>query len=119
MSDELKELIRNEGKILWVYLSKSIKNDPEEEDKTETVFNPIPIRGLISDLTSSQMQWKTSGTQETQGKEIIINKKYRNTIEQAYKIKIGDDYYVGWKDNQGRTQIREEGDYIRLYVYRK
>ena len=64
------------------------------------------------------MAWKTPGVMEVQGKEIIVDKKYRNTIEQAYKIKIEDDEYVGWKDNSGKTQIREEGSYIRLYVYR-
>lgn len=119
MSEEYKDLIKEIGVTIWIWLGRQVSQDPEEQDKLDIVFNPIPIRALVSDLTSAQMTWKTSGTQEMQGKEIIVNKKYRNTIEQAYKIKIDDDYYVGWKDNQGRTQIREESDYIRLYVYRK
>jgi hypothetical protein len=119
MSDELKELLRINGEIIWVYLSKSIKQDPEEEDKKDIAYNPIPIRALVTDLTSASVQWKMPGISETQGKELVLNKKYKNTIEQAYKMTIDSDTYVGWKDSQGRTQIREESGYIRLYIYRK
>jgi len=116
---ELDELIKSNGKIIWLYLSKEISEDPEEESKTITVFNPITIRGLLNDLTSASVQWKMPGTGVVQGKEIVCDKKYRNTIEMAYKLKIDGNEYVGWKDNSGKTQIREEGSYIRLYIFRK
>lgn len=119
MADELKELIRQEGKIIYIYLSKEISVDPEEDDKLQVCYNPVSIKGLVSDLTSAQMSWKTPGLSETQGKEIICDKKYRNSIEQSFKLRIDGDEYVSWKDNSGKTQIREEGAYIRLYVYRK
>lgn len=117
--DELKELIRQEGKIIYIYLSKSVSQDPEEDDKLEICYNPITIRGLLNDLTSASVNWKMPGTGVVQGKEIVCDKKYRNTIEMAYKLKIDGNEYIGWKDNSGKTQIREEGSYIRLYIYRK
>jgi hypothetical protein len=117
--DELRELIRQEGKKIYIYISKSVKQDPEEEDTKDICFNPCVITGLFNELTSSQMTWKTTGTAPTQGGEIVVDKKYRTMLECAFKIVIDSVTYVGWKDNQGKTQIRQEGNYIRHYVYRK
>ena len=117
--EELKELIREQGKIIYLFLSKEVSQDPEEDDKIQICYNPIPIKGLVNDLTSASVQWKMPGTGVVQGKEVVCDKKYRNSIEQAYKLKIDGNEYVGWKDNSGKTQIREEGSYIRLYIYRR
>lgn len=119
MANELDDLINQEGINILVYLSKSISQDPEEDDKKDVTYNPIPIKALVTDLTSASVQWKMPGTGETQGKEILCDSKYRNTIEQAYKIVIGGDTYVGYKDNFGKAQIRTAGNYIRVYLYRK
>jgi hypothetical protein len=51
-------------------------------------------------------------------KEIMVEKKYRHALELSSKIKYEKDFYEGWRSN-GKMQIREEGDYVRVYIYIK
>lgn len=117
--EEYLDLFNEIGKIIYIYLGKEISQDPEEEDKKVVVYNPIPIKAIVTDLTSAQMTWKTPGLGEFQGKELLLENKWRNTIEQSYKIVIDGDEYVSWKDNSSKTQIRDDGSYIRLYIYKR
>jgi hypothetical protein len=117
--EELADLLKQQGKTILIYLGKEIKTDPEEESVSVTTFNPLPIKALVRDLTSSQMQWKMYGITTSQGKELICDKNYRNTIEQSHTIVIDGIKFTGWRDNFARMQIREEGNYIRVYVYQK
>ena len=60
------------------------------------------------------------GIRTSKAKELIIEKKYKNLIKASSKILIDGEYYYGWKDNVGnKLQIREQGEYIRIYVYIK
>jgi hypothetical protein len=117
--EEFVDIFNEIGKIIYIYLGQEISQDPEEEDKKVITYNPIPVKAIVNDLTSAQMSWKTPGLSEIQGKEIILENKWRNTIEQSYKIVIDTDEYVSWKDNSGKTQIRDDGSYIRLYIYKR
>lgn len=114
----LNEFFRDAGKNIRVYLATETENDPYEHTTDKTELSPIPIKAIVSDLVSSQSQWKLPGITTEKAKEIIIKKKHRNLIEQSYKIEIDNEIYNGWKV-AGRMQIREEGDFLRIYVYIK
>ena len=107
----------NSQKIL-IYPATTVQQDPYEKNIEVTCLNPLPVRAIVTDLTPTQMKWKSSGIIEEDGKEIIIEKKYRPLLEMSYKLKVGTKYYLGWKIN-GKMVIREEGNFLRIYIYRK
>ncbi len=117
--DEFKELIREIGKTVLVYLGVERSADPFEQNVTTTLISPIPIQAIVTDLTPTQVQWKMVGVTTNKAKEVIVPKSKRNLIEQSSKIVIDGDDYLGWRDNTGKMVIREVGDYIRIYCYSK
>ena len=112
----LNEFFRNAGKSIRVYLAQEIEIDPFEHTKEFTELSPIPIKAIVTDLIASQSEWKMPGITTAKSKEIIIKKKHRSLIEQSYRIEINGESYQGWKVH-GKMQIREEGDFLRIYVY--
>jgi len=117
--NELDELIQQEGQWIKVVLGKEIIIDPEEQTKKPILNNPIPIKAIVTDLTSAQLRWKMYGIETQQGKELIIDSRHRNLIEMSQKIIIDDVDYVGWRDDLGKMQIRQDGGYLKVYVYRR
>lgn len=116
--NELEELIRENGQYIYVFIFKEVLDDSEERNVTLTKLSPIPIKALVSDLTPTQMQWKTSGIVTSRAKEIICDSKHLNLILQSHKIEIDGNAYVGWKDNNKLVYKKIKG-YIQLYVYSK
>lgn len=114
----LNEFFREQGKTVRIYLATETIVDPYEKNVVETYLNPFPIKAIITDLIASQSQWKMSGIVTDKAKEIIIAKKYESLLLKSQKIKIGNDYYIGWRQN-GRLQYRIEGNFLRAYVYIK
>ena len=119
MANEFAELIKEEGKFIKVYLGKEVKADPFEENTNLVLINPIPVKCLITDLIASQIKWKMIGINADKAKELIIPKSKRPLMEISQEIEIEGDIYMGWRDNSGKMMIREQGDYIRVYVYIK
>ena len=109
--DELKTTIR-------VFIATETITDPDEKTKEYTVKSSIPIKGIVTDLVASQIQWKLPGIVTDDAKMIIIPKKHRGLIEASYKLKIDNKEYEGWRV-QGKLQIREEGEFLKIYVYRR
>jgi len=114
----MEELFREKSQKIRIYLATSTIDDPYEKNVKLKELNPFPIRAIVTDLTASSAQWKMIGIVADKSKEIIIEKKYRSLIEKSYKIEVNGDYYNGWRVS-GRMQIREEGDYCRIYIYIK
>lgn len=113
----MEYLFREESKKIKIYLATETETDPYEHTVEITKLNPLPIRALISDLTSSQLVWKMPGIETEKAKELIIEKKYRSLIEKSHLIEIDNEYYEGWKIN-GRMQIKQIGkNYLRIYAY--
>lgn len=119
MSNELDDLFSEISQTVLVFIGKEIKDDPEEESKTTTTFNPVPIQAIVTDLTSEQMKWKGFGIETGAGKELLMESKHKTLIQQSQKIVIDNIEYLGWRDNFGQTQIRTDGNYLRIYIYRK
>ncbi len=123
MKDPLDDVFSKEGKWIQVYLGIEAIQDPFEKNIISTNFNPIPVKALVADFTTAKAQWAMPGIKVSQIKEIYVQKKYRSLLEKSQKIEIRNsdkinESFEGWREN-GKMQIREEGEYLRVYVYSK
>ena len=114
----MEELFKEKSRTIRIYLTIETIDDPYEKNIKLTELNPIPIKAIVTDLIASSAQWKMAGIIVDKAKEIIIEKKYRSLLEKSYKIEVNEEFYNGWKVN-GLMQIREEGNYCRIYIYIK
>lgn len=114
----MKHVFDQFAKNIRVYLATETVVDPFEKNTELVHLNPLPIKALVTDLTASQAQWKMIGIIADKAKEIIIEKKYRSLIEKSAIIEVEGELYNGWKVNH-KLQIRQEGDYLRCYIYIK
>lgn len=112
----MDRVFRDHSRPIRLYMSIETQVDPIEKNVTHTELNPLPIKAIVTDMVSSQIQWKMPGIVTEKAKEVITKKKYKNMIEQTYKIEIDEEFYEGWRE-YGRLQIREEQGYIRFNVY--
>ena len=101
-----------------VYLATTSETDPYEHTVDITLLNPLPIKAIVTDLIDSKVRWSMPGIVTEKAKALIIQSKHRSLIEKSYRIQIGNDYYEGYKVN-GRMQISDQGDYVRVYCYVK
>lgn len=123
MKDPLDDLIEKEGQWLEVYMGIETIDDAFEKNVITTNINPISIKAFVSDQVASKAQWIMIGIKVSQIKEIYFAKKYRGLIEASQKIGLRNnhgstDYFEGWRENS-KMQIREEGEYLRVYIYSK
>ena len=114
----MENIFKEQSKCVKIYLGTETETDPYEHTIEETLLNPISIKAIITDLTTAKIQWAMPGIISDKAKEIIIRKKDRPKLEASRKLKIGSEYFEGWKVN-GMMQIREEGNFCRCYIYIK
>ena len=112
----IDDIFKEQGKCIKVYLAKETKVDPYEKNVELTYLAPITLRALVTDFTFSQIRYKMPGIETDKSKEIIVSKSKRSLLEKSQKIMIDGEFYEGWRVN-GRMQMREEGDTVRVYVY--
>jgi len=104
-----------------VYTGGEIVQDPFEKNVEVTLFNPTIVPDvLVEDLIASQISWKLPGVRTEKAKNLQMGKQYRSLIESSQRIDIHENGklipFEGWRVN-GRMQIREEGQFIRVYVF--
>jgi len=114
----MEELFRNHCKTIRIYFGVEKETDPFEHTVETTMLNPLPIKAIISDVAFAKIQWAMPGIVADKAKEIIIEKKHENLLKQSQKISINGEFYQGWRQN-GKLQYRQEGLYIRAYIYFK
>ena len=116
----MEQIFKEKSVYIRIFMGTTTLLDPYEKNTSLTLINPIPIKAIVTDLTSAKVQWSMPGIVTDKAKEIIIRKKDRPMLEMSQKIQIvGDtDYYKGWKTN-GKMQIREDDGYCRCYIYIK
>lgn len=117
-NDFLKELIQEQGKWIRIYPAREVVVDPYENEVDYEILQPITARAIVADLVFSQAEWKIRGVSVSKAKEIILPKRYKSIIEHSYLIEVEEDFYKAWRIN-GKMQMREEGNYIRLYIYQE
>lgn len=103
-----------------VYTGAEIVQDPYEKNVEVTLFQPYIVNAIVEDLLFSQISWKLPGVITEKAKNLLINKQFRNLIENSQRIDIKENgkwvSFEGWRVN-GQMQIREEGSFIRVYAY--
>jgi len=111
---DLFNLFRNEGSLetLHVYAAKETINDPYEKTKTKTFLNPLPIKGLIRQVSFEALKWKYTGLLPQGSIEVIAEKKYETLFQTADKIKYKDRFYSCWKDDAKNFMILKRPDYV-------
>ena len=114
----MDNLFREQSQYIKIFVGTETVVDPYEHTTEETLLNSIPIKAIVTDLTFAKIQYAMPGIVTDKAKEIIIRKKDRPKLEMSRKIQIGSEFYEGWKTNS-KMQIREEGDYCRVYIYIK
>lgn len=114
----MEELFREMSQRIQIYLSVPSQEDPFEKNETLSELPSLPISAIVSDLGFGKIKWQMDGVSTDDAKELIIEKKNKNLLEQSYKIEIEGIYYDGYKIN-GKMQIKTEGEYCRIYIYRK
>lgn len=123
MSNYFDKLFTDNGKKIFVYISKESVTDPIYKTLEKTEVYCIPVIVLITqDLSPAQMQWKMPGIQALKGKELIINKNDLSTFEASSRIVIDDENYYGWRDNSGKKIVYDssaDNNYIEIRVWSK
>jgi len=116
--NELDDIFKEQSRRIKIILAQEEIDDPYEKNVTLSELPSLPILAIVSDLSFSKASWVMVGITTESAKELLIEKKYKSLIEKCYKIIIDNVIYDGWKIN-GRMQIKEEGDYLRIFAYIK
>lgn len=118
---DLFNLFKNEGKLetLYVYQAKETIDDPYEKTKTLTYYNPLPIKGLIRQVSFEALHWKYYGQIPVGSIEVIAEKKYLTHFRTADKIKYGEEYFKCYKDDSKGFAILERADYVIVVLAKK
>ena len=118
---DLFNIFKQEGKlkILHLYASQEVINDPYEKTKTNKFLNPLPIKGLVRQISQEALRWKYYGQLPSGSIEIITEKKNKTLFITADKIKYNNIYYHCWRDDSQNFGITERSDYIIVILSRK
>ena len=112
----IKDLFREHSKTILVYLAKETIVDPFSKAVEKVYLNPIPIKAIVTDLTTTKVRYAIPGIETSKAKEIIIEKRHEELLLQSQKIDVDSISYIGWRVN-GKMQYREEGNFLRVYIY--
>jgi len=118
---DIFNVFKNEGKLstLYVYSAKETQDDPYEKNKSLTYLNPLPIKGLIRQVSFEALHWKYYGQIPVGSIEVIAEKKYLTLFRTADKIKYKDDYFKCFKDDAQGFAILERSDYVVVILAKK
>ena len=114
----MDELFRENSQKILIFLAIPTIEDPFEKNESLSELPSLPIDAIVNDLSFSKVKWNMDGISTDSAKEIYIEKKNESLLEQSYKVEIDGILYDSWKIN-GRMQKKQEGNYIRIYLYRK
>ena len=114
----MNELFEEQSQRILIYLAVPSIDDPYEKNETLSELPSLPIDAIVSDLGFGKVKWQMDGISTDDAKELIIELKNKTLMEQCYKIEIDGILYEGYKV-LGRMQIKTEGEYCRVYIYRK
>jgi hypothetical protein len=114
-------LLRAEGKLekVLIYPAIEVENDPYEHTHSTSLLNPIPIDALVRQISQEALTWKYYGLIPSESKEICCEKKWENTIKLASQIKIGNEFFKCYHDDQKGFGIIKRQDYIVCIMARK
>jgi hypothetical protein len=112
----MDSLFREHSEKILIYIGREQEEDTVENNVSVSMYNPVPIDAIVSDLSFAKVGWSMPGKHASKAKEILVEKKHQALLELSQKIKIGADLYEGFRES-GRIQSKVEGDYLRLFCY--
>lgn len=118
---DIFNLLKGEGKLstLQVYQAREVQDDPYEKNKSLTFMNPLPIKGLVRQVSFEALHWKYYGQIPVGSIEVIAEKKYLTLFRTADKIKYNDEYFKCYKDDSQGFAIIERPDYVVVVLAKK
>jgi len=107
----IRDLLKNNNystsiKIYLSYRSYSDDYDPETNNYTKSLLNPLVLKGYVKELSLESIAWKTYGIVNIGSKEVLCESKYKTWFENAAKIEINNEEYEIYKDGK-RCMIQE------------
>lgn len=118
---DLFGLLKQEGKLqkMLAYPSISREIDPISHEKSEELLNPIAIDAYIREVSPEALVWRYYGIIPIGSKEIVCEKRWKETIKSARKITINDEEYKTlWDDSKGFS-ILERENYLIVILAKK
>jgi hypothetical protein len=115
---EYFSLMKDQGHLstVWLFPAEEQKTDPFENTTKKIFSNPIPIQAVVKTYTPESLRWKFYGTIPVGSKQIICEKRFKNLFKIADKIKIGDEYFKTWRDDQKGFGIIEREEYLSVIL---
>jgi hypothetical protein len=110
---DIFKILRETGHIrtIWLYPARETVNDPYENTTHKCFLNPLPVKALIKTISPDALRWKFFGTLPIGTKEVIFENKYISLFKIADKIKIDNEFYKTWKDDEHGFGIITREDY--------
>ena len=116
----LNESMRAYGRTINIFIATETVTDELEGTVSLVYQNPIPMEGMLEDLSAAKAVYMMPGIQTDKRKIFITDKDNRSLIEASHKIEIDNEVYYGYKNGNGdKIAIKEEGDFIRVFLARK
>jgi hypothetical protein len=123
--DVIHELLKNNDiteKIQLVFgvPYKDSDYDNYENNEKYTNLAPITIRGIVRQISSESLVWRTYGLAETGSIEIITEKKYKEWFKNCRQIIYdGNKYEVFKEATGGRVLIESRPNNVIRIILRK
>ena len=110
---DIFDILKNEGLLekIEIYPGKETQATNYDSSST-TMYNPITIKGLVSAISFSSLRWKYYSQLPMGSKQVIVEKRYKSLLMNAFKIKIGDEYYSCYRDSQKGFALKENSEYV-------
>jgi hypothetical protein len=111
---DLFGLLKQEGKLSKILVYPAIEevDDPYTHTTKKTFLNPITVEALVRNISTEALTWKYYGLIPAESKEIICEKRWKETIKSASKIQIDDELYKCYHDDVKGFGILTRQDYI-------
>ena len=115
---DLFKILKNEEKLTNVSIFPAYESiaDPYEKNRETNLLNPITIKAYVMPLSFQSLRWKYYGNLPMGSKQIIARKRDKNLFINAHRIKIGNDYYKCYSDDQQGFALKEYENYIVVIV---
>ena len=84
--------------VYMSYRSFGDSYDKYENNYTDSMLNPKPIKAYVTDISPEALAWKQYGQKAQGAKEILCESRYKEWFESCAQIKIGTKYYTTFRD---------------------
>jgi len=105
--------------VLLVFSKKSEDKYGLKGSLNTLYATQILIKAIVSDIDYARITYKLPGVETSQAKELTIRKQDLESFKSCDKVIINNEEFYGWKDNYGKTQYKDMGDFVSVYIYKR